>query len=215
MAWVTPKINWQPTDYINYTDLNRIKNNVQALKDSMFVTNGSFTQTQVTPVEYLKFTLPNMDEHLYYVLRVDFTGRESGQTYRNTYYFHGAKEYYYGQDCPFIDKEGVVARGDYWAYKGGYNVPIDPMFTNKKKNDLWYADEFNTVINNLDKIAEACGVDFIGKPYYYPNGATPTAEELNTIERTTRNLYNLINNPYRIYLGIGGYVGGRLTNALL
>lgn len=29
MAWQTPKTNWLPTDYYNFSDLNRVENNIQ------------------------------------------------------------------------------------------------------------------------------------------------------------------------------------------
>ena len=31
--WHTPKVNWQPTDPVNYTDYNRIKNNLEYLHE--------------------------------------------------------------------------------------------------------------------------------------------------------------------------------------
>lgn len=33
MAWTTPKTNWTSTDYFNIEDYNRIKANIQALKE--------------------------------------------------------------------------------------------------------------------------------------------------------------------------------------
>lgn len=33
MEWVNPKTDWQPTDYVNVEDYNRIRNNIAYLKD--------------------------------------------------------------------------------------------------------------------------------------------------------------------------------------
>lgn len=33
MAWITPKTNWVSTDYVNVSDINRIKNNILYLYD--------------------------------------------------------------------------------------------------------------------------------------------------------------------------------------
>ena len=33
--WQEPKLNWQPTDYINSEDFNRIRGNIEYLKDKM------------------------------------------------------------------------------------------------------------------------------------------------------------------------------------
>lgn len=33
MAWITPKLNWLPTDAINATDFNRIENNTREVVD--------------------------------------------------------------------------------------------------------------------------------------------------------------------------------------
>lgn len=33
MEWINPKTDWQPTDYVNVEDYNRIRNNIAYLKD--------------------------------------------------------------------------------------------------------------------------------------------------------------------------------------
>ena len=33
MAWITPKTDWKSSDYINYSDINRIINNLKYLHD--------------------------------------------------------------------------------------------------------------------------------------------------------------------------------------
>ena len=80
-----------------------------------------------------------------------------------------------------------------------YNSLTDPDFeledmgNDKIVNEYWTADEFDTLINNVEAIAVFLGGDFDDKPYYYPNGATPTVAELNVIEEKILYLYNQIN----------------------
>ena len=131
MSWINPKY-WTATDKINYTDYNRIKNDVNEL--------------------YGMLTDPDFE--------------------------------------------------------------IEDMGSDKAVNDLWYADEVNLIVENLDRIAEGIGADFKNKPYYYPNGDTPTYMELNVIEQTLRNLYNRVNKSYRNYVGTG-YVGAYIANRLI
>ncbi len=44
--WTTPKTDWQPTDYINYPDINRIVNNLYYLREigSYFFAIGEYTE---------------------------------------------------------------------------------------------------------------------------------------------------------------------------
>ena len=67
-------------------------------------------------------------------------------------------------------------------------------------------------MDGIEAVAKDIGSNFDNKPYYYPNGSTPTVMELNLIERKLDRLYNQINNPYSIYLGQGGSIGTRITN---
>lgn len=133
MSWINPKTSWSKSDYINASDYNRIKNNVEFIKELI------------------------QDE---------------------------------------------------------YDFPYEDMGEDKSVNDYWYADEVNTICDNLDSMCEALGGDFSGKPMYSDNGATPTYAELNLIEKRTRDLYNQIMGTYTLYLGIG-YTGNRISNILL
>lgn len=31
--WITPKLNWTPSDYYNFNDLNRVENNTEFIRD--------------------------------------------------------------------------------------------------------------------------------------------------------------------------------------
>lgn len=133
MAWVQPKVLWYSDDYINYTDYNRIKNDVEALYDML--------------------TDPDFE--------------------------------------------------------------LADMGEDKAVNDLWYADEVNTILDNLDLIAREIGMAF-NKPYYFPNGNTPNNVELGYIEHKLLLIYNRINGQSEaLYLGQGGYLGTRIQNRLL
>ena len=35
MSWITPKTNWQPTEYVNVGDMNRIEGNIRFLRDTL------------------------------------------------------------------------------------------------------------------------------------------------------------------------------------
>ena len=35
MSWITPKTNWQATEYFNLADLNRIEGNIRFLRDAL------------------------------------------------------------------------------------------------------------------------------------------------------------------------------------
>ena len=92
---------------------------------------------------------------------------------------------------------------------------LDDMGEDKAINDLWYADEFNVILDNLDRIAQFINTKF-NKPLYFPNGHTPNYTELGYIEHKILMIYNRINGGIEpLYLGMGGYVGSRIQNRLL
>ena len=216
MSWVTPKTWWSAVnDKINYTDVNRIKNNVQALYDSLLVFQTNQYEYRTTPEQpYGKMIVLPAYDNYYFLLDLTWTGADT-RTYSNKYYIHGVGEHHFGEDCPFIREENCVATGSMTVTVGGYQFDIEPMFTDKAVNDLWYADEFNMVIDNLDTICRnTFNTGFSGKPYYAENGHTPTAEELNIIERFTQNLYNRIVSTFDVHVG-EGYAGNRITNMIL
>lgn len=33
MVWITPKLDWQPSDYYNFEDLNRVENNTEVIAE--------------------------------------------------------------------------------------------------------------------------------------------------------------------------------------
>lgn len=219
MSWVTPKTWWNRLngDHINYTDVNRIKNNVLYLKESLFV--GTSFGIKVIPEgrEYFVFNISDENKDYYYQVNVTIKGNTSGQTYRYTYYFHGAGAHRYGQECPVVGAEDCRSSEMYSFYRAAYPFTIQPMFEDKAVNDLWYADEINTVLDNLETIAEhTSNLTFNGRPYYGDNSPVPTDTELNIIEGFTLNLYNRI---YRdtpgINLGTEGSIGEPITNRLI
>ena len=48
MSWETPKTNWVATDFINYTDINRIANNLVWLRNRAIEMYKRFTITSFT-----------------------------------------------------------------------------------------------------------------------------------------------------------------------
>jgi len=100
------------------------------------------------------------------------------------------------------------------AVEKGYEIPDYQPVSTPPNNYTWYADWLMVVIDDIDYIAEAIGTDFAGKPFYYANGRTPTAEELNLMERQMLFLYNRLNDTYENYLGTG-YTGAYIANRLL
>ena len=225
MAWSTPKINWLATDYINYTDYNRIKANVQALYDRLILYTGT---TEVTLFEGQTYNFEIIYALIYKGQRIIFDAVSVGENgEKDTIYIVADRN---GYDVTF---NGVTSHStsSTYVYRPTFNATmtvksarvfyVDEVFEipsmgdDKAVNDLWYADEFNTIIENLDIIAEHTGADFPNKPIYSPNGHTPTNVELNSIERRCQLIYNRINRTYRIYLGQGGYIGARISNRLL
>lgn len=210
MAWVTPKVNWQTSDHINYTDYNRIKNNVTQLYSVVLFMRKNTSTIYVEPEEAYATHKTNYNDDvqlLFYVY--DGSGTQVGY-----YELIG-----YGEIDVFVENTSDVGQTftivTYRSKRGYTYFDIDDMGNDKAVNDLWYADEFNTIIDNIDKIAEELGMDFGRKPFYAPNGATPTAFELNVIEQTERNIYNVLNGAYTIYIGMGGYCGTRIQNTIL
>jgi len=52
MAWQTPKTTWQPTDYINYEDYNRIQSNLKHIADEFRLLIQSYTQQDEDDLPY-------------------------------------------------------------------------------------------------------------------------------------------------------------------
>ena len=70
---------------------------------------------------------------------------------------------------------------------------IVDMGSEKLVNDLLYARELNTVLDNLELIGSNIGLPFEDRPYYSADGSMPDADELNLIEEYELLLYNRIN----------------------
>lgn len=117
--WLEPKTDWVSSDYVNYQDYNRIKNNIAYLKSLAFLLYKPF----------------ECDDDL-------------------------------GDD------------------KTSYS-------------DFPYADEFNSLENNLDCI-RAHTFAFFGDEakQWYPNNRTPTFEDLNRLESACLKLYEGLNTQY-------------------
>lgn len=47
MAWITPKVDWTSDDYINFTDYNRICNNLNWVKDEAIELGFSYPEWEV------------------------------------------------------------------------------------------------------------------------------------------------------------------------
>lgn len=211
MAWITPKINWVSTDYINVVDYNRIKNNVEYIKDLLVVDFEQFTNAvSEGNIMYLHFEeTVNEGEIVYWRLR--YTRSESGEVTEFSYEFTESGTYDYGA-FEFTESGSLKVTKE--VTRGIDFIPYEDMGNDKTTTDYWYADEWNALFDNTDRICEALGEDFTGKPMYCPNGAPPTAYELNLIEKRLRDLYNQITGAYTMYLGIG-YTGERISNILL
>ncbi|KLU65734.1 hypothetical protein DEAC_c23640 [Desulfosporosinus acididurans] len=52
MSWQTPKTDWKPTDYFNYTDFNRIEGNVEEIASLLFICGFSLSLVIVTTRDY-------------------------------------------------------------------------------------------------------------------------------------------------------------------
>lgn len=215
MSWVMPKTFWTKNDYINYGDYNRWKNNVEYLYNLVVLWKDEYTadfsQGDTIPLLMNVTQIPNDKPNAFFTAILIYES-ESGEVTRQEYKVYENGQYDFGTfTCPedgtalFIS---VVTDGcDYFE--------LLDMGNDKALNDYWYADEVNTIIDNLQAISEAV-IGYVqgGLPMYSDNGNTPTAEECNEIERLTLYLYNQIVGTYTMYVGIG-YTGSRLTNCLL
>ena len=213
MSWVAPKTFWLKSDYINVADYNRWKNNVEFIKDLLIADMQSSTNSvSQGGVFYLHFEeTVSEGQIVFYTIR--FTGSESGEEIEYDYKFTESGTYDYGAFEYPEDGEMYVARV---VTRGCDLFPYEDMGNDKVVNDFWYADEVNTIIDNLLAISYAVlGYERGGLPIYSDNGNTPTADECNAIEGLTLYLYNqIVGGTYTMYLGTG-YTGSRIANILL
>lgn len=233
-TWIIPKTTWLPTDYINYTDYNRIKGDVEYLLGALVpVSNTDYPKSLCVYYRYRESSVragttvvfssydcrysPRSNVKLYkpYAIREIYTGSNYRLQFRDI-----ADEAH-----PVMPERSlrVSPTGTALPYRevfrvfqwGITDVPdyLD-MRSDKAVNDLWYADEVNAILDNIDTIAEIIGQNYDSRPFYYPNGSTPTAVELNNIERKIQLLYNRIGRLDNLYLG-SGYLGSRMSNRIL
>lgn len=65
----------------------------------------------------------------------------------------------------------------------------------KTYRDYLFADEMNTLVENLVKLASRIGLSTpLNRVEYYDNDKTMTYEELNLIEEWTEKIYDLLQN---------------------
>ena len=225
MAWVQPKVLWYSDDYINYTDYNRIKANVQALYDSLILYTGT---TEETIYEGTPYNFQIIYALIYDGQKVIYDAIAEGENgEKDTIYIVADNK---GYDVTFngVTTHSTLSQYRYVpSFSGTMTIKsarvfyVDKVFNissmgeDKAVNDLWYADEVNTILDNLDLIAKEIGMAF-NKPYYFPNGNTPNNVELGYIEHKLLLIYNRINGHREtLYLGQGGYLGTRIQNRLL
>lgn len=233
-TWIIPKTTWLPTDYINYTDYNRIKGDVEYLL-------GAVTATALTDYpNSLSVYYRRMSGTVRAGATVRFAAydcRYSPRSHSKLYKPYAIREIRAGtfhtlryrdiatEDNPVMPERqlSVSSGGSNLSYTetlrvyqwGVTSLPeLYDMGSDKAVNDLWYADEFNTILDNIDLIAEIIGQNYDSRPFYYPNGHTPTALELQGIERKIQLLYNRIGRLDNLYLG-SGYLGSRMSNRIL
>ena len=227
MPWIDTK-HWVTGDYFNYTDYNRIINDLLFLSDSVcsnVYENDGTTDPEYADIiaNYLRptadFVNPIIDNGNCFRLVFVWTSSESDTQYVVDYTF-------YEKVDEVVTKFTRETTPKLWEENGTYHfysreAPLDkiifvpPDFPTKAVNDYWFAREINAILDGIEAVAKDIGSNFDNKPYYYPNGSTPTVMELNLIERKLDRLYNQINNPYSIYLGQGGSIGTRITNTLM
>lgn len=97
--WVDPKTNWTSTDYINYSDYNRIKNNIEYLRELalMLYPDFSFSDMGNDKSGYSDF--PYADEF-------NLIENNLKSIRNNTYKFgsYDSKQWYENQSTPnYID----------------------------------------------------------------------------------------------------------------
>lgn len=228
MAWITPKTNWAKDDYFNASDYNRIKGNADFLYG---MKKGSSTATDY-PNSLVVYNLEQTGSGAVGIPEAEIDERYSVRTHtpiKNGRGYFSLKVVLRDGQTVFVEfdskKDGVLRMEEMsfptavtWVVRSIqtqlYADYFDIADTGSEKivNELLYAREVNTVLDNLELIGSNMGLPFDERPYYSADGSMPDAEELNLIEEYELLLYNRINaRPYAIYLG-DGYVGNRYSN---
>ena len=228
MPWIDTK-HWVTGDYFNYTDYNRIINDLLFLSDSICTYIADDVESSTVPqyadqiAEYLKPQISMINEAIANgeCLRMCFlwVSNVSNTKYPIVYSFYESVDEvatkFTRETTPKLWEEEGKVYVDTRKAELDKIVYLPDEFPTKAVNGYWFASELNAILDGIEAVAKDIGSNFDNKPYYYPNGSTPTVMELNLIERKLDRLYNQINNPYSIYLGQGGSIGARITNTLM
>lgn len=193
MAWVTPKTDWdRDTDRFNYTDYNRLKGNISYLYQLLFPFHVKAYETTIAVGNTGVFStnVQNIPQDRAYQFDVIVTGDNTN--YTESYSYVTGDE---GQKTYEVTATDENLNMQVWFT----NRPIDVQYfdladmgADKAVNAYWYADEWNTILDNLRLISEKTEVAIDEMPVYYPNGSTPTDNELNVIENNCLVIYNAI-----------------------
>ncbi len=73
---------------------------------------------------------------------------------------------------------------------------IDSLGVDRSPSDYFYADEINTLENNLKTISENTTKQQYEVTPYSPNGNTMTYADLNRLESMTLSIYERLRNQY-------------------
>lgn len=99
---------------------------------------------------------------------------------------------YYGDYFGYTDYNRIKGNIEYLAQMPEPSITIAGMGNAKAVGDLIFPDEFNRFERNLDTIAEAVGLEYKDYPVFYPNGNTPTFDDLNQIESFILVLHDVL-----------------------
>lgn len=214
MAWVEPKLNWdRAIDRFNFDDYNIIKGNVAYLYQLIFPYHIKAYDIDIAVGNTGVFStnVENIPQDRVYQFDVIVTGDNTN--YTESYSYVTGDE---GQKTYEVTATDENLNMQVWFTNRPIDVQyfdLEDMGSDKAVNAYWYADEWNTILDNIRLISEKTGARIAEMPVYYPNGSTPTDNELNIIEKNCLVIYNRIIG-YTLYLGTG-YTGGRVTNVLL
>lgn len=213
MAWVTPKTNWTEDDYFNASDYNRLKDNASLLygatltdspttdyPDSVIVFNSENTYAFVNPITFDTYAHTS-DANSSFMTHTALNKGRLIETYE-VEKSNGeiVNLLFDSKDTGTLVVPSVVIP-DVVRVTSGFKqtqcyadlFDIADMGAEKLVNDLLYARELNTVLDNLELIGSRVGLEFDDRPYYSADGSMPDADELNLIEEYELLLYNRIN----------------------
>lgn len=106
--------------------------------------------------------------------------------------------FYVGDYFGYTDYNRIKNNIIYLAQMPEPSIPISSMGSDKVVGDLIFPDDFNRFERNLNVIASAVGVEYEDYPEFFPNGNTPTFEDLNQIESFCLVLYEILSDS-RVY----------------